>query len=154
MGESRKAVLGLAIMLVLTSSAFAAGRRSSSSYHSYRVSHYSSARSGRSNSSPSSHRGSSGLRRSSIYGLHHSRRSTRAVRDRHGRVARSRTARAEFMRSHPCPSTGKRSGACPGYVVDHRKALACGGADSQENMQWQTNAEGKAKDKWERNGCR
>jgi hypothetical protein len=67
---------------------------------------------------------------------------------------RSREARAEFMRQHPCPSTGKGSGACPGYVVDHVKPLACGGADAPSNMQWQTIAEGKAKDKWERIGCK
>jgi hypothetical protein len=32
-------------------------------------------------------------------------------------------------------------------------ALACGGADAPVNMQWQSVAEGKAKDKWERKGC-
>ena len=31
--------------------------------------------------------------------------------------------------------------------------LACGGADSTENMQWQTEEEPKAKDKWERADC-
>jgi len=41
-----------------------------------------------------------------------------------------------------------------GYVVDHKIALACGGADSPSNMQWQTKTDAKAKDKWERNGCR
>jgi hypothetical protein len=40
-----------------------------------------------------------------------------------------------------------------GYVVDHIKPLACGGADDPANMQWQTVAEGKAKDKWERKEC-
>jgi hypothetical protein len=35
-------------------------------------------------------------------------------------------------------------------VVDHRKALAEGGADEPSNMQWQTTADAKAKDKWER----
>ena len=58
------------------------------------------------------------------------------------------------MHKHPCPSTGRTSGACPGYVVDHVKPLACGGADAASNMQWQTVAEGKAKDKWERVGCK
>jgi hypothetical protein len=41
-----------------------------------------------------------------------------------------------------------------GYVVDHIRPLACGGADEPSNMQWQTVAEAKAKDKWERKGCR
>ncbi len=62
--------------------------------------------------------------------------------------------RSAFVKSHPCPSTGKTSGACPGYVVDHVRPLACGGADSPSNMQWQTEASGKIKDAYERNGCR
>jgi hypothetical protein len=37
----------------------------------------------------------------------------------------------------------------PGYVVDHIIALKRGGADDPSNMQWQTIAEGKAKDKLE-----
>jgi hypothetical protein len=53
------------------------------------------------------------------------------------------------MRSHPCPSTGKTYGACPGYVVDHITPLKRGGADSPSNMQWQTKEAAKAKDKWE-----
>jgi len=36
------------------------------------------------------------------------------------------------------------------YVIDHVISLAKGGADSPSNMQWQTKAEAKAKDKWER----
>jgi len=35
------------------------------------------------------------------------------------------------------------------YVVDHVQPLARGGADSPSNMQWQTRADAKAKDKWE-----
>src|SRR5262249_39830515 len=60
---------------------------------------------------------------------------------------RSRRARAEFQHAHPCPSTGRTSGACPGYVVDHVRPLACGGADAPGNMQWQSTADAKAKDK-------
>jgi hypothetical protein len=41
----------------------------------------------------------------------------------------------------------------PGHVVDHVNPLACGGADAPSNMQWQTIAEAKAKDKVERIGC-
>ena len=50
------------------------------------------------------------------------------------------------MASHPCPATGKTSGACKGYVVDHVVPLKGGGADAPANMQWQTVAEAKAKD--------
>ncbi len=57
--------------------------------------------------------------------------------------------RARFMRSHPCPSTGKTHGACPGYVVDHVQALKHGGADVPSNMQWQSVEEAKGKDRWE-----
>ena len=57
--------------------------------------------------------------------------------------------RREFMKEHPCPSTGKSFGACPGYVVDHIQALKHGGADDPSNMQWQTVNASKAKDKWE-----
>lgn len=75
------------------------------------------------------------------------------TRDKHGRIKRSKTVRAEFMHSHPCPSTGKASGRCPGYIVDHVQALECGGPDEASNMQWQTTADAKAKDKFERQ-CR
>ncbi|PYV63476.1 MAG: HNH endonuclease [Acidobacteria bacterium] len=64
-------------------------------------------------------------------------------------MKRSSAAKHAFERQHPCPSTGKTSGRCPGYVVDHVRPLECGGADAPSNMQWQTIAEGKAKDKTE-----
>jgi hypothetical protein len=64
-------------------------------------------------------------------------------------VQRSSAARRQFQREHPCPATGMTTGSCPGYVVDHIVPLKRGGADSPENMQWQTVAEAKAKDKIE-----
>jgi hypothetical protein len=70
-------------------------------------------------------------------------------RDSHGKIKRSQAAKDAFKRSHPCPSTGKSSGACPGYVIDHVKPLKRGGADAPSNMQWQTAADAKAKDRWE-----
>jgi hypothetical protein len=69
------------------------------------------------------------------------------------RTKRSQSAKVEFKREHPCPATGATKGACRGYVIDHVHPLACGGPDRPENMQWQTVAEGKAKDKWERKAC-
>jgi hypothetical protein len=71
------------------------------------------------------------------------------ARDSHGRIARSQQARSEFKHSNPCPSTGKSSGACPGYVIDHITPLKRGGADSPSNMQWQTKEEAKIKDRTE-----
>ena len=68
-------------------------------------------------------------------------------------IKRSQGAKVEFKREQPCPTTGASKGPCKGWVIDHIKPLACGGADAAFNMQWQTVAEGKAKDKWERRGC-
>ena len=67
---------------------------------------------------------------------------------------RSRTLRTEFMRLNPCPSTGKSSGACPGYQVDHREALICGGRDELDNLQWLGTEEHKAKTRVEVKLCR
>jgi hypothetical protein len=62
---------------------------------------------------------------------------------------RSASARREFQGLHPCPSTGKPSGACPRYVVDHIVPLKRGWLDGPSNMQWQTIADAKAKDRVE-----
>tara|TARA_R110000868_G_scaffold1091_1_gene8342 strand:+ start:810 stop:1085 length:276 start_codon:yes stop_codon:yes gene_type:complete len=66
---------------------------------------------------------------------------------------RSTQARHAFVKAHACPATGLHKLPCKGYVIDHVKALACGGADSPANMQWQTVAEAKAKDRWELKEC-
>jgi hypothetical protein len=88
----------------------------------------------------------------------HSSKSSQCAtcpRDSHGKIKRSKRARDDFRKAQPCPG-GRDQGSthrCSGYVVDHVKPLECGGADAPSNMQWQTVAEGKAKDKTERN-CR
>ena len=66
---------------------------------------------------------------------------------------RSQKVKAIFKYSHPCPSTGRNKGSCPDYIIDHIKALACGGVDAPENMQWQTKEVANDKDRWERKGC-
>jgi hypothetical protein len=77
---------------------------------------------------------------------HH--KSTSAKRDANGRIARSEAVKHQFE-----VQTGYPHGR-PGYVVDHITPLACGGADVPSNMQWQTIAASKLKDKTERAGCR
>ena len=58
-----------------------------------------------------------------------------------------------FRHAHPCPATGKTSGACPGWVVDHILPLCSGAPDKPGNMQWQAKAESLAKDKREAAYC-
>lgn len=78
-----------------------------------------------------------------------SHKATGVLRDSHGKIKRDPEQRTKFMRTHPCPSTGKTHGACPGYVVDHVQALKHGGRDAPSNMQWQSVQQAKAKDKVE-----
>lgn len=76
------------------------------------------------------------------------------------RIHRDHKAVAEFKRMTPCPATGRIQKKCSGWVVDHVRPLACARSpeelrqlDRPENMQFQTVAEGKKKDKWERKAC-
>jgi hypothetical protein len=69
---------------------------------------------------------------------------TTCQRDGHGRIERSEKAKGDFMKQSGYPD-GR-----PGYVVDHVRALECGGPDVPSNMQWQTVADAKAKDHIER----
>lgn len=69
-------------------------------------------------------------------------------RDSRGRIKRSAAAKDAFERE-----TGYSHGR-KGYVVDHIVPLACGGTDAPSNMQWQTEADAKGKDKTERIGCK
>ena len=146
-------------LLILITPAFATRSSSSHSYstrshssHSYSVRSSGSHRTR--SSTRRSHRTGSAYSSHRSYGKRSPRTSTHGLqRDSHGRIKRSAAAKNEFKRQHPCPSTGRRSGACPGYVIDHVRALECGGPDNSSNMQWQTVADGKAKDKTERR-CR
>ena len=107
--------------------------------------------SGHSSGSRSSYSSGSHSYRSSSHGTssHSSRSSGSTHRSSHGKYRRDPEQRARFMRQYPCPSTGRTSGACKGYVVDHVVPLKRGGADAPSNMQWQTTQAAKAKDKWE-----
>ena len=67
---------------------------------------------------------------------------------------RSHRVIAEFKREQPCPATGQPRGPCAGYVIDHVVPLCAGGADAAENMQWQSVADAKAKDRLEAAQCR
>ena len=67
---------------------------------------------------------------------------------------RDAEARAEFRRANPCPATGRVSGACRGWEVDHVTPLKCGGTDTPDNMQWLTVEQHKAKTKTEAGLCR
>jgi hypothetical protein len=58
------------------------------------------------------------------------------------------------MRQQPCPSTGATRGACPGWQVDHREALVCGGRDELGNLQWLPVAEHREKTRVEVKLCR
>lgn len=62
--------------------------------------------------------------------------------------------RAAFVRHNPCPETGLRRGACPGWQVDHVVALCAGGQDTRANMQWLTVADHRVKTRQDRRICR
>jgi hypothetical protein len=78
-----------------------------------------------------------------------STKCTPCARDSRLQIRRSAIAKRAFRQSHACPSTGKTSGACSGYEIGHVKLLKLGGADEPGNMQWQTVADAKTKDRVE-----
>lgn len=69
------------------------------------------------------------------------------IRDKNGDIKRSQSAVKAFKKLNPCPATGKITGKCHGYVVDHIHPLCHCGDDKPYNMQWQTVSEAKGKDK-------
>ena len=83
------------------------------------------------------------------YDSHGRPRAEGVARDSRGRIARASQPKTQFKKGSPCPATGKSWGSCPGYVIDHVVPLKRSGADKPANMQWQTKAEAKAKDRYE-----
>jgi hypothetical protein len=69
------------------------------------------------------------------------------------RSVQIRTIPASVKPSRRGPANGRKTGACPGYVVDHIRPLCAGGLDRVSNMQWQTIVEGKKKDRLEVAEC-
>ncbi len=61
--------------------------------------------------------------------------------------------RALFVGKYACPVTGKHSEACPGWVVNYVKPLCAGGVDRQSNLQWQTVATAKRKEREAQKMC-
>lgn len=86
-----------------------------------------------------------------VAGSHSSRLHARTSGSITGRTSNRRKRSASAKRAFEQQSG--HPGGWRGHVVDHIVPLACGGADAPSNMQWQTIAEGKAKDKVERKGC-
>lgn len=72
-----------------------------------------------------------------------------------GVITRRADVLAAFQKVHPCPSTGKQTGACPRWGKDHVVPIADGGCDAVFNLQWlpfeiKSAAGAFPKDRWER----
>jgi len=60
-------------------------------------------------------------------------------------IQRSAAEVRAFRTENPCPVTGRTRGACPGWAVDHIRALCAGGEDKPSNMQWIENPDHRFK---------
>jgi hypothetical protein len=70
-------------------------------------------------------------------------------------IKRSQAVLRAYVKTHPCPSTGKYSTSCPEYVLDHRYPLCAGGLDQPDNIAWQKKyPDSIDKDRLEREVCR
>jgi hypothetical protein len=72
-------------------------------------------------------------------------------RDVTGKIIRDPKVTRRFQLLHPCPESGRVTGACPGWAIDHVIPLACGGCDAVFNMQWLDTVTKRRKDSFERN---
>lgn len=71
-------------------------------------------------------------------------------------VKRSAAVLKAFRKTHPCPSTNKTTGACPGWILDHGTPLCLTGpqGDVSWNLFWADVYSAKQKDRLEKNLCR
>jgi hypothetical protein len=74
-----------------------------------------------------------------LYGL-----DAHSPRDARHRVKRSQAAMKRFRERHPCPSTRKTNGTCPGWQIVYKVPLEQGGATMPSNMHWLSDEERKA----------
>jgi hypothetical protein len=77
------------------------------------------------------------------------------VRNPDGSIKRSPQVLSAFRKIHPCPSTGRVGGACPGWQMNHVIPLYSGGCDAVTNLDWmpdeiKTCAQPWCRDRWER----
>ena len=122
---------------------FARGHSSGSTYHSSKSTSSSSYKAPKSSSTKYKAVKSTKKTSYSTSGKHKKTYCATCARDNKGKILRSEAAKNAFEKQ-----TGYPHGR-PGYVIDHIKPLKEGGADNPSNMQWQTKAEAKAKDKTE-----
>lgn len=77
------------------------------------------------------------------------------ARDAAGVIKRRSDVLTAYRKAHPCPSTGKTTGACPRWSMNHMIPIAKGGCDAVSNLAWMPNvikscAEPQCIDRWER----
>lgn len=60
-------------------------------------------------------------------------------RDASGQIIRRADVIRAYRQEVPCPSTGLKTGACPGWALNHTWPLICGGCDSVSNLAWMPN---------------
>lgn len=76
-------------------------------------------------------------------------------RDAAGKIIRRADVIRAFRKLYPCDVTGKTTGACPGWAINHTLPLSEGGCDSVSNLDWMPieikSCAGKyCRDRWER----
>jgi len=74
-------------------------------------------------------------------------------RTANGNIKRSASEVYKFRKANPCPVTGKTTGACPGFQVEHTIPLCACGPDKVSNMTWMATAEHKIKTKADVKHC-